>query len=298
MSDRIVEISAVTPADLAACRDIFFASYNDLHRRYGQEEEDPADHGWLDGALAHILETDPKATVLALADGAPCGFASSYRRDGFWFLSFLFVLPDRQTAGVGRALLDAVMPADEITRALVVESFQPASTGLYASYGITPRSVRYGLTGPTNTAALPELPAVVRAEPLHADGVPGLEEIDRQHLGYSRPQDHRWWLAGMRGWVYRRGDEIVGYGYLDADGRVGPALGSDQETVCAVMADLVMRLDDPSAAWIALRGETSNLFRTFVRAGARIRPSGYLYLYCSSGGPLPSTYVDFAGYMP
>jgi GNAT superfamily N-acetyltransferase len=292
-----VDFLTATTHDTVTCRDIFFASYNDLHRRYGQQEEDPTDPGWLDDALSHLLRTDPGGTVLALEDGAPCGFAASYRRDTYWFLSFLFVLPEVQGRGVGRDLLEAVLPSDELTRALVVESFQPASTGLYAAYGITPRSVRYMVSGPSHLERLPGMPSDLRAEPMsEADGT-AIAELDRRHLGYARPQDHAWWHAGSKGWVYRRGDEVVGYGYRDEEG-VAPALGRDEATLCAIVADLLRRSEDPAKEQVPVRGETAALFGMLVRAGGRIAPSGYRYLYCSSAGPLPATYSDYAGYMP
>jgi len=293
-----VELRSATSEDVPTLAEIFFASYNDLHRRFGQEAEDPGERAWLEEGLAHLLDTDPQGTLLALRDGEPCGMASSYRREGYWFLSFLFVLPEAQGRGIGRRLLEALLPSEDLTRALVVESFQPASTGLYAGYGITPKSVRYGLTVPTDLDRLPELPDDVHAASLLPEDLPGIGELDAKHLGYRRPQDHAWWLDRGTGWVYRRGEQIVGYGYLDADGGPGPALGDGEATLCAITADLLRRLDDPSSTWISVRGDTTELFGAMVRAGSRIKPTGYLYLYCSSGNPLPAPYMDFAAYLP
>ena len=38
-------------------------------------------------------------------------FASAVVRERFWYLSMLFVLPEFQGAGLGRALLRQVLPA-------------------------------------------------------------------------------------------------------------------------------------------------------------------------------------------
>jgi GNAT superfamily N-acetyltransferase len=293
-----VELRTASRDDLVACREIFFASYNDLHRRFAQREEDPDDHAWIDDALAHVLGTDPRGTVIALRDGDRCGFASSFRRDDYWFLSFLFVLPEAQGLGIGRNLLEAVLPSEEVTRALVVESFQPTSTGLYAAYGITPRSVRYRMIAPSNLGRLPPRPSEIRAEAVDDSTLEGFSDLDRPLLGFSRPQDHRWLLGdGVQAWAYRRRGVLVGYGYRGERG-VGPALGIDEPTLCLIVADLLRRSEGSKPDEIPVRGETAELFRMLVRAGGRIEPSGYLFLYCSSDGPLPACYVDHAGYMP
>jgi GNAT superfamily N-acetyltransferase len=133
----------LTVDDLSACQAIFNASYNELHRRHemGTVEDDAS---WLPPILRHFLQTDPAGARLAMDGGTPVGFASTIRRDDYWFLSFLFVVPDRQGTGIGRQLLTELVPDDghDIVRATVVESFQLVSTGLYASVGMTPRAIK------------------------------------------------------------------------------------------------------------------------------------------------------------
>jgi GNAT superfamily N-acetyltransferase len=280
--------------------DIFFASYNDLHRRHGLAEENPEDRDWLADAILHVLRTDPSGTVLATDDGTPRAFATSYLRDSYWFLSFLFVSPDAQGRGVGKALLDAVMPPerDGLTRALVVESFQPISTGLYAGHGITPRGVRYVLTGLTDPARLPESGTDMEVADVTADAIAEICELDRRHLGFMRAADHEWWLSEMTAHAYRRGGSLVGYAYVDEEEEVvGPALGEDEPTACAIVADLLRRAEHPEALKVPVYGNNAELFRMLVRAGARIEPSDFRYFYCSTDDALPSTYIHYAGYM-
>jgi GNAT superfamily N-acetyltransferase len=280
--------------------DIFFASYNDLHRRHGLAEENPEDRDWLADAIRHVMHTDPSGTVLATDDRTPTAFATSYLRDSYWFLSFLFVSPDAQGRGVGKALLDAVMPPerDGLTRALVVESFQPISTGLYAGHGITPRGVRYVLTGLTDPARLPESGTDMEVADVTADAIAEICELDRRHLGFMRAADHEWWLSEMTARAYRRGGSVVGYAYVDEEEEVvGPALGEDEPTACAIVADLLRRAEHPEALKVPVYGNNAELFRMLVRAGARIEPSDFRYFYCSTDDALPSTYIHYAGYM-
>jgi GNAT superfamily N-acetyltransferase len=295
-----MQVRTATHLDVETMCDIFFASYNDLHRRHGLAEENPEDRDWLADAIRHVLRTDPSGTVLATDDGTPTAFATSYLRDSYWFLSFLFVSPDAQGRGVGKALLDAVMPpeSDGLTRALVVESFQPVSAGLYAGHGITPRGVRYVLTGLTDPARLPESGAGIEVADVTTDAIAEMSELDRRQLGFARPADHEWWLRSeMTAHAYRRDGELVGYAYVDEEGVVGPALGEDDATACAIVADLLRRAEHPETLKVPVYGSNALLFRMLVRAGARIEPSDFRYFYCSSDGALPSTYIHYAGYM-
>lgn len=296
-----MDIRTATDLDVETMCDIFFASYNDLHRRHGLGEEDPEDRAWLADAIGHVLRTDPDGTVLATDDGTPTAFAASYLRDSYWFLSFLFVSPDAQGRGIGKALLDAVLPRDPdvLTKALVVESFQPVSTGLYAGHGITPRGVQYVLTGLTDPSRLHEATVGIEVADVTAEAIAGMSDLDRRHLGFSRPADHEWWLrSAMTATEYRRDGALVGYAYIDAeDGVVGPALGADEATMCAIVTDLLLRAEHPEMLKVPVYGNNAELFRMLVRAGARIESSDFRYFYCSTDDALPPSYIHYAGYM-
>jgi GNAT superfamily N-acetyltransferase len=296
-----MRIRTGTEADVEVMGDLFFGSINDLHRRHGIDELDPEDRRWLEEALVHLLQTDPQGVALAIDGGTPAGFAASYLRGSYWFLSFLFVSPAIQQKGVGRALLETVLPPedDRTTRALVVESFQPVSTGLYATHGITPRAVRYVLGGVSDPDRLPSSLPAVQAEESSPELIPQLDSLDRRCLGFSRGVDHRWWLrSGMSARVYRREGELVGYAYVDEEATIGPVLGADELTACAIVADRFRTSETPEAIKVQVHGNLAAMFRMLVRAGARIAPAGYRFLYCSTGDPLPPSYVHYASFMP
>ena len=295
-----MQVRTATDLDVETMCDIFFASYNDLHRRHGLSEEDPADRSWLADAIRHVLRTDPIGAVLATDDGTPTAFATSYLRDSYWFLSFLFVSPDAQRRGVGKALLDAVMPpeSDGLTRALVVESFQPVSTGLYAGHGITPRGVRYVLTGLTDPARLPESGTGIEVADVTTDAIAEMSELDRRQLGFARPADHEWWLRSeMTARAYRHHGALIGYAYVDEEEIVGPALGEDERRRA--------RRDRPDPSRGASRGAQGARLREQRRAvpHARARRRAHrveripVLLLLDRTTRLPSTYIHYAGYM-
>jgi GNAT superfamily N-acetyltransferase len=289
----------ITGADIASCQAIFNASFDDLHRRYGLEEE-PADPGWLRPILVHFLDTDPQGGRIAMQDDVPVAFASTIRRGDFWFLSFLFVLPDAQGQGLGRGLMRELLPKGEgVVRATVVESFQPASTGLYASFGMTPRSFKYWLSELSRPEALPPWPVEIGKAELTTADLAEVNELDRRVLGFTRPADHAWWAeAGTPCFVFRRGDELVAYAYVD-DGYVGPALATDETTLCSVVADIVRTADDPGSMAVNVCGDSAGVFKMLVGAGARIDDAApYRFAYCSNIGPLPASYIHHSDWLP
>ena len=294
-----MDIRTIEPADIASCQRIVDASLGDLHRRYGLPEDEGGEPDWLHPVLSHFLQSDPSGSLGAMEDGELVAFVSSFRRDDYWFLSFLFVHPSAQGHGVGRALLDDVSPKEpEVVRATVVESFQPVSTGLYASVGVVPRSVKYWLSGISRPESLPRLSGDLRRAELTAEDRDAIDVLDGAVLGFARNADHAWWSAGTRGWSFRRGDDLVGYAYVD-DGYLGPALAIDEQTLCSVVADVVGSSDDPASMSVNLSGDSRDLFRMLMRAGARIDHSApYRYVYCSSDGPLPSSYIHHADWLP
>jgi GNAT superfamily N-acetyltransferase len=190
-----METRRITEDDIPACAEIFDVSYAALHRANGTYEEAPPASEWLGPILHHFLLTDPAGGRIASVDGRSIAFASGIRRDRYWFLSFLFVLPDAQGSGVGRRLLQELAPdeqEDDVVRATVVESFQPVSTGLYASVGMTPQAIKYWLGGPSRPDELPQPPGDLRKTELTPADLGDIERLDRALLGFGRVDDHVW----------------------------------------------------------------------------------------------------------
>src|SRR5690349_6306592 len=97
-----------TPADLPACEAIWRAGLMGYLEPLGLGEI-PTENPGLRRLHAHTLATDPERFWVADdAAGATVASGSAVRRGRVWFLSMLFVNPEVQAKGVGRAILERI----------------------------------------------------------------------------------------------------------------------------------------------------------------------------------------------
>jgi hypothetical protein len=223
--------------------------------------------------------------------GEPVGFSAAIVRDGVWFLSQLWVMPERHGGGLGSALLDEALAWGRGSRAFsVVASPHPAAQTLYLRASMYPAWTQLDVTG--GGAAVPDAPAGMR-EMRGEDGA-WVDELDREVRGAAHPEDHeafREW--GATGLVLERDGSRLGYVYAWPDGKVGPAAAVRAQDVPLLIAagrHVVggpVTVVVPSVNWTALRelvrlgmsplGATT--FMTSVPLGDGAR-------YLSSGGSL------------
>jgi GNAT superfamily N-acetyltransferase len=291
--------------DLVACAGIWRDSINDYTRRLNQPDI-PDDLAAILRLYGHLLETDPGGFVVAeraASDGPPAvvAFAASVRRESLWFLSMLFVLPDVQATGLGRALLAEVMPVPGTAGlATCTDSIQPISNGLYASLGMAPRMPLVRLVGLAERDGLPPLPPGIRAVPfdeLDGQAAAHLDDeivaLDRAIAGFAHIRDHGHVRAeGRVGVLFvDGGGQAVGYGYTSEAGRVGPVAVLDPELLAPVLGHLVTSIRPRGAFGIWMPGAAGEAMTALLQAGFRI--DGFPCLVCWDR-PI----VDFARYVP
>ncbi|MFH1475109.1 MAG: GNAT family N-acetyltransferase [Chloroflexota bacterium] len=304
-------LRAARADELPACADVWRAGLD----RYGRDVGRPpmiAAPGPLVALLAHLQGTDPDHFLVAVrpeAGGAErvVAFASAVRRDHVWFLGMLFVHPDEQAHGLGRTLLEAVLPGsgDRATLATCTDAAQPVSNALYARYGIVPRMPVLELVGRPDRGYPVGLPEGVRAVPFEllaagpSDG-PGprrlaaaIDGLDRAILGYAHPQDHAFLGAtGRLGHLYEAGDgRVVGYGYVSPVGRIGPLAVEDSALLPGVLGHLLRAVEPAGAfsAWVP--GAAGPAVTSLLDAGLRIEDFPALLCW-------DRPFADFARYVP
>jgi GNAT superfamily N-acetyltransferase len=299
--------------ELARCTDIWRDSINGYIGPLGQAEIG-SDTAPLLRLYGHLSTSDPDRFVVGTQTDPGTGeerivaFASAFVRERLWFLSMLFVLPEVQGAGVGRALLARVMPPPDADMVLgtATDSAQPISNALYASLGIVPRLPLLNLIGlPERLDAFGPLPSGVQPVPFetiagggadgrgHAELSAIVDELDRELLGVAHPIDHRYLRTeSRRGWLYRGPDGgVLGYGYATEAGRVGPIAVRDAALVAPVIGHLTSAVQPRGAFALWLPGSADQAVVAALRAGFRL--DQFPILLCWD-----RPFADFSRYLP
>ena len=287
-----------TEADLPDCNRLHRIAIDDYMVRMAfpvTEGENPN----LLRLHAHTLATDPHRFIVAERGDRVIAFGSAVDRGAMWFLSMLFVDPEEQARGLGRALLERILPADRAgwRLATCTDSAQPVSNGLYASVGIVPRMPFLNFLGrPREGWTAPPLPGGVHAA--RADGAANgiqdeIDALDRSLLGFAHPEDHAYDLR-ERPWLftYRDGSaRLLAYGYTGEVGRVGPIAVTDEDLLFPVIGHLLETVVPRGASSVWLGGHATNAITEAVRAGLRLER--FPILACWS-----EPYADFSRYVP
>lgn len=312
----VAEGLAYRPAradELIRCTEIWRESINGYIRPLGQVEVG-VDNAPLVRLYGHLSSSDPERFVVGTRTDPETGedrivaFAAAYVRERLWFLSMLFVLPEVQGAGVGRALLARVMPPPDADMVLgtATDSAQPISNALYASLGIVPRVPLLNFIGlPEQPDAFGPLPSGVRPIPFetiaaggadghgHAELSATVDALDRELLGVAHPIDHRYLRTeSRRGWLYRGPDgATLGYGYATEAGRVGPIAVRDAALVAPVIGHLTSAVQPRGAFALWLPGSAGEAVVAALRAGFRL--DQFPVLLCWD-----RPFADFSRYLP
>ncbi|MEU4514608.1 GNAT family N-acetyltransferase [Nonomuraea wenchangensis] len=200
-------VRAATDADMPAVRRIA--------RRFGLLA------GWPQGD--DFLNAERAFGTLLIAPGSgedAAGFGGTLRRADLTHLGDLFVLPDRQSGGVGRALLAELLAGDgpKVTFA----SSDPRALALYLRHGLRPWTPLLYLTGP----AAP-LPAPLPAPAVRAARPEEVADADARVSGGARPGTLSWYAA--RPDVTSHATGAGGYAFARRSGDdtlIGPAGGA------------------------------------------------------------------------
>jgi GNAT superfamily N-acetyltransferase len=144
-----------TPAVAQNMRDAF----SDLDRRLGHEREG-GDLTLAYPRIRHLITTDPGGAWVAEVDGRVAGSALALLRDGLWGLSLLVVVPEHQSAGLGRDLLRAALAYGDGARAgIILASEDSRALRVYSRAGF---DLRPGLDAVGPVKVRPPAPAGVR----------------------------------------------------------------------------------------------------------------------------------------
>jgi GNAT superfamily N-acetyltransferase len=216
-----MRIRPMTPDDVPAAERLSAVAFHDLDVRTQPPGSPPPGlrspqraTAWI-RRLHHLVAQDaPGCWVAEDEDGRIVGQSIATMREGLWGLSNYAVLPDLQTRGIGKALLEASLGyGGPGGRGIICASPDPRATRRYrlAGFDMHPAiSVR----GTVQRAVLPSLPEVRFGS---ADDIDLLEAVDRKVRGASHGPDFPVMLEQFGLKVYDRSGSR-GYAFHLADG--------------------------------------------------------------------------------
>jgi hypothetical protein len=281
-----MEIRPIALTDIETCIDVFYEADEKLTVASGLPVQ-PRNPGAIDRIFRHVAGSTPERAWLAQQDGQVLGFGMAADRGDLCFLAFLFVRPSAQAAGLGKTLYDRCMPADGF-RATCIWSVQPISTSVYARAGLVPRVPMYTFIGRPRMplARLEAGVALTPIDPLE------LDELDAEVIGFTRPVDHLAWQRwDRRPFAVRDGSRLIGYGYAQPAGRLGPLVVRNTEHLLPLVGSLMDQIDAVEDWMVHVPGPAETVFATLLRAGMRF--DGPPIIFCAT-----EQRVDHTRYLP
>jgi ribosomal protein S18 acetylase RimI-like enzyme len=199
-----------TENDLDPAYNVFYQ--NELEE--GETPPSPPDRASLE--LRHILSTGSMYVVEE--EGQILGFASAITRGTITYLTDLFVLPTLQSGGLGKTLLQHVLPNDELIHC-TISSTDPRAQALYIRAGMQPQYPNFNLRWQRHTLdglAINNLEETSIKIMEGKAGDPAFVRWDARVSGRERTIDHEFWVTQQQAiplW-FIRGDVILGYAYI------------------------------------------------------------------------------------
>jgi len=149
----------------------------------------------------------------AKINGRVIGYARSIMRDGFRQLTDFFVLPGRQSGGVGAGLLTRAFPAESVRGRSVIATTDVRAQAAYLKSGLSPVTPVYYF------GRKPELrnyssDIIFKPNKITPENIDAIGKLDQELIGFRRNVDHEWLLHDRQGFLYLRDENPVGYGYI------------------------------------------------------------------------------------
>src|SRR5690349_11263907 len=165
-------------------------------------------------------------------DGEIIGYARSIEHDGMQELTEFFVSPHQQSSGVGRELLARAFSKSAARYRTIIATLDERALYRYMKLGVYGR---FPLKYFYRKAEKVEVESDLKIEPLKIGlHMEELNRIDQEILNHTRQHQHRWVATTRAGFVYKRNDKIIGYGYVGSS--TGPFALLDENDFPAVLA--------------------------------------------------------------
>lgn len=229
-----------TIEDSFAVFQVFLKSFMDYTERMNftvVEGNDPEklDSLWkINKSLFDFLARDASQFWVAENENEIIGYARTIEHDNVQELTELFIDPKQQSAGLGNELLSLAFVESGAEYRTIIGSFDQRALYRYVKLGTRERFV---LKYFSREAEKVDFKTDLKIERLnlkiHLDS---LNRIDKELLAHKRVTIHEWISSECDGFVYKRNNEITGYGYIGSSHGDGPFAVLDENDFPAVLA--------------------------------------------------------------
>ncbi|MDA0183534.1 GNAT family N-acetyltransferase [Solirubrobacter phytolaccae] len=219
--------------DVLAVHDLNVLTFEALDISMGVEPPPRPDPAVALPRYRNLATTDPDGAWVAEEDGEVVGVALALRREDVWGLSLLLVRPDRQSSGIGGALLARAHAYAEGARGrIIMASPDPRALRAYSRLGLDLHPYVAAVGTPKPAAP----PAGVRVG--DATDIPLTETVDRHVRGAARGQDIAT-LLEMRQTLLIVPER--GYAVVNTDGAVRIVAALDDEAAADLLRAALAR---------------------------------------------------------
>jgi predicted N-acetyltransferase YhbS len=244
-----------TPADIAACAQIVFDAFGDIHDHHRFERDFPV----LEAATQMMSGWIPHPAirgVVAERDGRVIGSNFLDERDPIRGVGPITVDPTGQNAGVGRMLMETVLEWGQGAPGirLLQDAFHMRSLCLYESLGFDVKEPVAVTTGKPRSAPVDD----VEVRSLTEEDLDECGALCERVHGYPRTGDLRDAMHGFAPFVALRDGRIVAYASSVTFWPMNHGVAERDEDMTALLLGAAAAVDDPLAFLVPLR---SPLFR-------------------------------------
>jgi hypothetical protein len=157
-------------------------------------------------------------------------------------LSEFFIRPDRQSAGLGRQLMERAYPLGRGDVRAIIATTDVRGLSRYYAAGTVARFAMVSLAGapqamsPQATRSAGDLESVSAT----VDDLPEIAAIEAAVFGYPRHADYAWLFERREPYVYRRAGRVVGFGFFSEAGQ-GPIAALEAADLRPILLHLEAR---------------------------------------------------------
>ena len=192
---------------------------------------------------------------IAEKDGEAIGYARSILRGNHRELTEFFVLPGSQSAGVGRELIQRAFPND-VPHRTIIATPDIRAQARYLKSGVYPFMTEFYFER-TPEAQEVDTDLIIELADASPASLEDLGRIDLSILGFRRDVDHQFLTTDRSLYFYKRGGQVVGYGYIKQD-FYGPFAVLEKEDFPAILAHAENEAHKLGAAAVGFEVPTIN----------------------------------------